>query len=136
MTNSTIHPHPKICRMTKKSIKNNLPSTDKGTYTIGERLRKIRKSLDLTQEQLADQIGANNFLISDYERGRLKMNAEVAVALARALSVTTDELLGCENEEKPSQSLYRRFKKIESLPIASQKTILDSVDALIRGLQV
>lgn len=115
--------------------KNTLPPPNKNSETLGQRLRRIRLENGLTQEKLGDLIGANNFLISDYERGRLKINAEVAVAIANALEITTDELLGCENDDKPSQGLYRRFKKIESLPITSQKTILDSLDALIRGLQ-
>lgn len=120
--------------MAKNKQKNTPPRLDKGQEKLGDRLRRIRKEKGFTQERLADLVGTTNIMISDYERGRLRINAELAVAIAQAMEVTTDELLGCENEDKPGQSLYRRFKKIESMPLQQQKVILDTMDTFIRGL--
>lgn len=37
---------------------------------MGERLKKIRKTLDITQQQLADKLGVSRSNIAGYEAGR------------------------------------------------------------------
>ena len=61
---------------------------------LGERLKDIRERRGLTQEQLAQAVKMNAARISDYESGRIVPKLEKAVALAAALAVTLDELVG------------------------------------------
>lgn len=104
--------------------------------THGQRLGRLRRARGLTQVELAQRVGTIQALVSDYERDRLRLNAEVTVQLARALSVSTDVLLGVV--EVPAASglvqragrLNRRLRKMEQLPPADQRAVLRFIDAL------
>ena len=76
-----------------------------GEETLGERMARYRKEKRLTQTALAEAMGTIQPLISDYERDRLRPNAEVIVAFATVLDISTDELLGLNKlESAPAQS--------------------------------
>ena len=67
---------------------------------IGERLRKTRRAQDLTQARLAEMADINVITISRLEKGTARaVYADTVVALADALQVSADYLLGlCEKE--------------------------------------
>ena len=62
----------------------------------------------------------------------------MVIRFAQALEVSSDELLGLngakKNGEKLSLKLLRRSKKIESLPQPQQKTLLKTIDTLLKGV--
>lgn len=60
---------------------------------IGERIRKRRKLLGLTLQQVADAFGINRASVSEWESGKSKPNAEKLTDLARVLDTTVDHLL-------------------------------------------
>lgn len=62
-------------------------------YKIGQRIRKFRKAGNLSQEQLAEMTGISITHLSHIETGNTKLSLAVFVAIAEALSVSTDELL-------------------------------------------
>lgn len=62
-------------------------------YEIGQRIRKIRKANNLSQEQLAERVGISTTHMSHIETGNTKLSLQVFVDIACALSVQTDELL-------------------------------------------
>lgn len=62
-------------------------------YEIGQRIRKFRKAANLSQEQLAEQIGISVTHMSHIETGNTKLSLPVFVEIARVLSVQTDALL-------------------------------------------
>src|SRR5262245_26728413 len=62
--------------------------------TLGERIRLRREDLRLSRADLSAQIGITGVQIARYENDRSQPTAEVIVALAKALDVTTDWLLG------------------------------------------
>jgi transcriptional regulator with XRE-family HTH domain len=66
---------------------------------LGKRLKQLRKENNLTQKQLASQIGVQNAVISFYEVGERYPSPEVLVKLASTLHVTTDYLLGIDKGE-------------------------------------
>jgi transcriptional regulator with XRE-family HTH domain len=80
-------------------------------------------------------MGIIQTLVSDYERDKLSLHAEMVVRFAQALEVTTDELLGIrvakENGRKSSLKLVRRLKRIEELPSAQEKTLLKTIKSLL-----
>lgn len=55
-------------------------------------MRLKRKQLNLTQEQLADRVKRDQTTISDVELGRARPSLDLAVAIARELHSTVDEL--------------------------------------------
>ena len=89
----------------------------------------------LTQVEVAQRIGIIQALISDYERDKLRLNAEMLVRFAQALNVSADELLGLSADKRlasknPSLKILRRLNKIASLPPTKQKAFLQTIHAL------
>ena len=78
-------------------------------------------------------------LISDYERDKLRLHAEMLARFANALDITADELLfGLKPEKKNGKKpgslrLLRRLNKIESMPAAQQKTLLKTIDTFLKA---
>ena len=60
---------------------------------IGQRIRKLRREQELSQEQLAEKIWISTTHMSHIETGSTKLSLPVLVDIARALSVSADELL-------------------------------------------
>ena len=68
---------------------------------FGKRLRSARMQCGLTQQQLADKIGATLRNYQCYEQGTRRPKYEMLVAIADTVGVTTDWLLG-RSDEAPS----------------------------------
>ena len=64
----------------------------------GKRIADRRRSLSISQEELADLVGTNQKQISRYERGENIPTGDVLAAMARALDTTADWLLGLTSE--------------------------------------
>ena len=61
---------------------------------FNERLKELREKNNLTQEQLAKNSGISSRMIQRYEYGTSRPRLDAAEKIAKALNVTTDELLG------------------------------------------
>jgi transcriptional regulator with XRE-family HTH domain len=114
-----------------------LPPLHDGQDTIGRRLARIRKEQGYTQVELAQKIGIIQALVSDYERDKLRLNAEMLARFARALNVSADEILGLDGSQRvatknPSLKILRRLNRIASLAPAKQKAFLQTIDALLK----
>jgi transcriptional regulator with XRE-family HTH domain len=106
--------------------------------TIGRRLARLRKERGFTQVEVAEKIGIIQSLVSSYENDVLKLSAEMAVRFARALGVSTDDLLETKRTKpsvKPSRKVLRRLESIESLPSHQQQTVLKTIDTMLKGLK-
>ncbi|MCD8146246.1 MAG: helix-turn-helix domain-containing protein [Clostridiales bacterium] len=67
----------------------------------GAFLRQRRKELNLTQEQLAGQLGVSNKTISKWENGWTMPDYRIVPALCQALDISVAELIqGREDEKK------------------------------------
>lgn len=104
--------------------------------TVGQRLARLRKERGFTQVELAEKTDLIQALISDYERGKLRLNAEMLIRFARALEVSADEILGLDAEPKPkskprSRRIQRRLDALERLPKRDQETVLRTIDAFL-----
>ena len=76
------------------------------------RLKKLRENEDLTQLQVATQIGASKSVISAYENGTRLPSYTNLIKLARLFKVSTDYLLGIESHEKLDLSGLTEAQKI------------------------
>lgn len=116
-----------------------LPPLEGADETLGDRIARLRKERGYSQVELAERIGIIQALVSDYEKGKLRLTAEMAVRFARALEVTTDDLLqprkGKRRPLKPNRKVLRRLEQIESLPSYQQQTLLKSIDMMLKGLR-
>lgn len=102
--------------------------------TPGQRLARIRKERGFTQIELAQKTGLVQTLVSDYERGKLRLNADMILRFANALEVSTDDLLQpstSKSVRKPSRKVLRRLEQIEALPPTQQTTLLRTIDTFL-----
>lgn len=120
--------------------KRKLPPLELTDESIGERIARLRKQQGLTQQQLGEKIGISFNIVSDYERGRLRLYDEMVARFALALGVSSDELLGLnearqENTQVPSRRIAARIQRIQQLSESQQKTILRSLDMMLDSAQ-
>ncbi len=68
-------------------------------YDFGLRLKELRKKKKLTQEQVAKRINLTKASISGYENNTITPPNDMIVKLALLYGVTTDYILGLDNNE-------------------------------------
>ncbi len=66
---------------------------------FGNKLKELRLKEGLTQKQLAERIHVTKSVISYYELQERYPSPETLVKLAKVFHVTTDFLLGLENQQ-------------------------------------
>jgi transcriptional regulator with XRE-family HTH domain len=102
---------------------------------FGTRLAALRQARGLTQDELGTAVGISNRMIAYYERQDAQPPGAILVELARALKVSTDELLGVkpvtEKLSPKTARLLKRLRRIEELPAADQRAVLKLVDAML-----
>jgi transcriptional regulator with XRE-family HTH domain len=102
---------------------------------FGERLSQIRKSRGLTQAEVGRAVGVSNRVMAYYEQDGAQPPGAMLVDLARALRVSTDELLGLklpkEKRSPRAARLMKRLQRIEDLPPTDQRTVLKILDSLL-----
>lgn len=80
---------------------------------VGERIRKERKQIGLTQRELAKQINRAYKYYQDIERGACGMSIETMLALASTLHISLDYLIYGDNIELLEREKEdRKFQKI------------------------
>ena len=99
------------------------------------RLIQLRHSQNLTQQALADAVGIHVNQIRRYEAGSNQPHLDVLVRLARALHVSTDDLLLDESERGPSDDLALQFEAVSSMPDEDRNFVKAVLDSLILKYQ-
>lgn len=85
--------------------------------TIGTNLKQAREAKKLTQREVWEAAGISKSSYTAYEAGRSDPTGDVIVKLAKALGVTTDELLLDEQERSVSEDMAPILKRFEALPV-------------------
>jgi transcriptional regulator with XRE-family HTH domain len=104
---------------------------------IGARIAELRKRQAMTQAELAAKVSMQQGLLSRYEQGRLRLHGALVAELAKALQVSSDEILGLK-ELKPNGVLHdrrfvRRLGQIDRLPKRKKQALLMTIDSFLRG---
>jgi len=64
---------------------------------VHNKIRALRaERAEMTQQQLADQVGVSRQTVNAIEGGKYSPSLEVAFLIARALGTTLDEVFTCE----------------------------------------
>ncbi len=104
---------------------------------IGGRIADIRKRRAMTQVELAARLGMGQSLLSRYERGMLRLHGALVVDVARALQVSTDEVLGLKDSRGEGffadRRFVRRLQQIDGLSKRKKEALLTTIDAFLRG---
>jgi transcriptional regulator with XRE-family HTH domain len=86
---------------------------------------------------MAQKLGIHQSLISQYDRGYLRLHGGLLVRLAQALRTTPDEILGMRSSKENGQShtldrrFVRRLQKVEKLSAHEKKLLLGTIDAFL-----
>jgi transcriptional regulator with XRE-family HTH domain len=101
------------------------------------RLVALRKARGLTQVQLAEAAATTQRAISYYENHEGYPPASALIALAKALRVTTDTLLGVEpmkarrdDLDEEARRLWRQFRQVGDLPERDQRAVIPLINSL------
>lgn len=86
--------------------------------TIGHRIKTLRKSKGMTQEQLSEAIDVSPHYIYEIERGLKQMSLDTFISITHSLNTSADYLLfGTSNYEKSIPNDNEQLNNlIESLP--------------------
>ena len=102
---------------------------------FGDRLAHARLLAGLTQEQLAARLGVTQRVLSHWERAPVALRAEQLMAVATALNVSADFLLGREPTAPRTAGLAgkarRVFEQVAQLPRHQHQKILEVVEAFV-----
>lgn len=101
--------------------------------TLGDNIRKARKKMGLTQEEVASVIGVTSQAVSRWESGSGMPDITLLVPLAQTLSVSIDSLFGYEQQDRNETTyieLSREFEKIEEKAASHLDAILTKLDML------
>lgn len=101
---------------------------------FGARLAALRKAAGYTQTELAEELGISQRMVAYYEGQTEHAPAMLLPAIAKALKVSTDELLGATplKKSRPGNSrLQRRLQEIEKLDARKKRQIMQLLDTFI-----
>lgn len=103
-------------------------------FEIGQRIRKYRKAMNLSQEELAEKIGISTTHMSHIETGNTKLSLPVLVSLASVLEVRTDDLLSDAANINKSSMADEISELMNSCTSQQLKVIYDILKATISSL--
>ncbi len=109
-------------------------ATTGATQRFGERLAALRRAAGYTQMELAEEIGTTQRMLAYYEGQTEYPPVHLLPALAQALSVSTDALLGVVAVKRmrgPSGRLHRRLAQLESMPPQAKRQVLQVLDTFL-----
>jgi transcriptional regulator with XRE-family HTH domain len=101
---------------------------------LGQRVADTREKAGLTQTELGQKLGVSQRVIANWERKPVALRAEQLAALADALGVSADYLLGRPDAKQPAAKgppgkLRQAFDKAHKLPRHEQNQIVKFVEA-------
>ena len=79
---------------------------NRGMECFGERLRDLRRCMNLTQKNLADILQTNTSSVCEWECGRSQPDLVALAKIANYFDVTADYLLGLEDEFGEKKKIY------------------------------
>jgi transcriptional regulator with XRE-family HTH domain len=110
--------------------------TRKIQCSFRQRLKELRQARGLTQAELAKLIGSSQQIVEHYENRAKCPPVAMIPVIAKALKVSTDELLGIkkfkDEELSKNKNLMRRFKIVEALPLRDQRALFHFLNMLIQ----
>ena len=104
---------------------------------FGQRLTHLREAAGFTQHALAQAVNVSQRMIAYYETENGNPPVALLKKLAKALKISTDQLLGLEkvtSKNRPRDTnLWRRFTQAEKLPPQARRQITQYLDSMLRA---
>jgi transcriptional regulator with XRE-family HTH domain len=103
--------------------------------TFGKKIAELRKEQGLTQSQLAELLGLTQQQVGHFEVARRRVPGSMLPTLARTLGTSVEELLGEDKKpgkRGPAPKLQRHLERIQQLPKARQRFVLEMLDTALQ----
>lgn len=102
---------------------------------LGARIAELRKAHGLTQVQLAEALELTQQMIASYEVGRRRVPVSLLPAIAQALAVSVEVLIGQKEaspgKRGPAPKLQQQMERIQRLPKAQQRFVMQMIDTVL-----
>ena len=100
---------------------------------INNRIRELRKNLNMSQESLADKIGTTQQAVSRMENNANDIPSDLLIQISKYFNVTTDYILGISDIKRDYNGQYRMNQEMDkcydivlryqNLSAVNQKTV-------------
>lgn len=103
-------------------------------HNLGAKIKKIRDSLGLSQERIANQLGISRVAISQIENGDRKISAEEILKLSKIFNMPSDVLLDLDKDIEVTiekQNLSKQKEKREIRISVPQKNLIKFKEVLL-----
>jgi transcriptional regulator with XRE-family HTH domain len=110
--------------------------TDFPRTPFGARLVRARQESGLSQVELAQRLNLDRRVVAHWERRSVTLKPEQIVALAAALNISADDLLGIKPKRikpGPKSKIQVHLEKIEKLPKSKQNAIYEVLDMAVKS---
>jgi len=94
-------------------------------------LIRLRKERNLTQQQMADEVGIHVNQIKRYEAGTTQPTLEALVKITKSLHVSMDHLVFGEQEREPIDDLKLQFEALSQFDEEDRKIAKAVLESLI-----
>jgi transcriptional regulator with XRE-family HTH domain len=101
---------------------------------FGERLASARERMGLSQVQLAEKLGVSQKVITYWERNEVALRSDQLTAIAAAVNVTTEELLGQPKPKVrsgPTGKMRQVFEAVSQLPRKQQQKVIEMAEGFL-----
>ena len=99
--------------------------------SVGQKIREIRLSQGMTQEQLAERAEISPTHVSVIERAVKSPQLDTFVAICNALDVTSDEILSEVLTASTAKAASKLSEILQGQPVPVQQTVLRAARAII-----
>lgn len=102
---------------------------------IGTRIKLLRQERALTQVELGERLDMTQSNLSAIERGARGVTVHQVVRFAKALGVSTDQILLAEKApepgRRPKKGLMRRIERLGELSARDQRILAQILDGFL-----
>ena len=115
-----------------------MAATDRAFYEqLGQRIAEHRKARGITQVELAKTLGIAQQTLAHYEGGTVRIAIAMLTAVAKALDVAIEDLLGNPSTKStgkrgPASRLQQQLDQVSQLPKAQQKFVSQMLDTVLQ----
>ncbi|KHL91177.1 MULTISPECIES: helix-turn-helix domain-containing protein [unclassified Paenibacillus] len=98
---------------------------------IGERIRRVRKEINLSQEQLAERSGLHTNYVGQVERGEKNLTLETLEKVVGGLGISLEELFRYIGPMKQKDAISQIVELLIERPSADQEMALSVLKSVL-----
>ena len=103
---------------------------------LGARIATLRKEQNMTQAQFAELLDLTQQMVASYEGGRRRVPVSLLPQIAATLTVSLEDLIGKNSaspaKRGPAPKLQQQIERIQQLPRAQQKFVMQMLDTVLQ----